>query len=79
MTLREQVARRLRAVWRRDVTLDTPLDTGYAAEHWLRAADECLRLMEWSKRELWAAQGLVQTNARAFHAPLTLPPDEWTP
>lgn len=80
MELREQVAQRLQLIWGDDDGTWDELTTG-VREDWLSVADECIRLMEWARREchghyfsMGAAGGCdLDPNSEM----LTLPPDTW--
>jgi hypothetical protein len=80
LDMRQQLARALyNCIWGAhpyaETALPAPVDSNPHDAPWLRAADECIRQMEWSAREAFDScchRGpLPQT--------LTLAPEDWKP
>ena len=55
-----------------DISGDRDASADQHRKPWYRAADECIRQMEWAR-----ARRLVPANGTP--APLTIAPDDWTP
>lgn len=76
LNLRQQLARIIYNLsWGRpaysEVALPAPVDSNPHAAPWLAAADECLRQMEWARRNC------IYTGTDPVPPPITLAPKDW--
>jgi hypothetical protein len=69
VSLREKMVTRLQE-WQ-CAQCDMPLS------FWQSLADECIRQMEWARRQEWVTEEMFRTARIA--RPLTLAPEDWKP
>jgi hypothetical protein len=87
LDMRQQLARAIyNCVWGAppytEAALPAPVDTNPHDVPWLRAADECIRQMEWARTlhgEQWRGDGRDRTRylVDLDNEPLTLAPGDW--
>jgi len=76
VTIREELAKTLKAAFWRTTSHKPTEDFN---DHWYRTADECLRQMEWARRQTAES---CEEKPYAFHnleQPITLAPPDWKP
>jgi len=73
--LREELARRLSTIWQKEMQDEPDADV-----HWNAIADECIRQMEWARREcVIPFQPDYDECEIDYSAPLTFAPADWKP